>query len=233
MIDFEIGDNMSKYYIYNCLIKNDINLVWIATLLSLFHCVAFYSHQSFVPTAIVVISFIISSLALGISLKTKTVLNLKQNVSMSLLSAVTLVGFNSMLNQSNNISGIFITALNIGLIIFSIVNIKELFHTVKVDNLVGNNQSIGALEASEIITLYKLSIYEVIRLHNNGYRYEKNSIFYDFKINTVITKNYEFVSMDDGKSYSLINLALHCKDNDINIIKITRNDFEVFKMAMI
>lgn len=233
MIDFEIGDDMSKYYIYHCLIKNDINLVWIATLFSLLHCAAFYNYQSFVPTFIVIGSFIVSSLALAISLKTKTVLNLKQGIALSFLSAVTLACFNSVVNKSNDVSGIFITMLNIGAVVFSIVNIKELFHTVKIDDLVSNNHSISTLEASEIVTLYKLSIYEVIRLDNNGYRYDdKRSTFYDFKINMII-EHYDFKSMDDGKIYSLMNFAHHCKDNDINIKKITKDDFEVFKMAMI
>lgn len=224
---------MSKHYIYNCLIKNDVNLIWLATLLGVLHFLCFYKQEGIFSTVIILIASLISMLALALSIRLKVVLNLRQHISSLILGSVVLSIISSIQYQTNDISSVFITVLGMVIVVFSGLNIKDILYTTKLAELPGDDKKTMAdYSISDVVALYKLKIYEVIRINDDNELDRKYSLFFDYRINMIVDK-YEMKTLDDGKPYLLHEFANYCKEHDINTSKMTKEDFEVFKMMII
>lgn len=230
---------MSKHYIYNCLVKNDINLLWIATLLSFVHFLCFYQQEGIFSIVTISIVALISTITLALSIRMKVVLNLRQSSSFLILGAVFLSVFLSIQYKTNEISSVFINMLGMFIIFFSVINIKEIIYTKKLNNLASNDkQTIAEYSILEMISLYKLKIHEIIRLEHgvkNNYGSgldKKYSLFFDYRLNMIVD-DYEMTTLDDSKVYSLHDFANYCKEHEINTTKMTKEDFEVYKMMII
>lgn len=225
---------MSKHYIYNCLIKNDVNLIGLATLLGVLHFLCFYKQEGIFTTIVISVAALLSAIALFLSLRLKVVLNLKQDVSFLILGSVFLIVVSSIQYQTNDISSLFITAFGMIIITFSSLNVKELLYTTKITDLPSvDKKSMEDYSISEVVSLYKLKIYEVIKRDDDNDMLErKYSLFFDYRIN-VIVDTYEMRDLDNGKDYQLNDFASYCKEHDINMSKLTKEDFEVFKMMII
>lgn len=222
---------MNKHYIYNCLLKNDINLVWLASLLSLFHCIYFYEQESLWSISIVSTSLLLSSIALSLSIRMKVILNLHQHVASFILAGVIFSLITWLQYQTNDISTLFIMTLAIVGIIFSGVSLKNLLGSSKLEGLPENKKLIDDMTTSDVIGIYKLDIYEVIR-QGDDLLDKKYSLFFDYRLNMSIDK-YDMTSMINGKIHSLHDFATHCKENNINLSTISKEDFEVFNMMII
>jgi hypothetical protein len=224
---------MSKHYIYNCLIKNDVNLIGLATLLSVLHFLCFYKQEGVFSAVIILIAALVSILALALSLRLRVVLNLRQHISSLILGSVVLSVISSIQYQTNDISSVFITVLGMVIIVFSGLNIKDILYTTKLTELPSaDKKTMADYSISDVIALYKLKLYEVIRVNDDNELDRKYSLFFDYRINMIVDK-YEMKTLDDGKSYRLHDFANYCKEHDINTSKMTAEDFEVFKMMII
>lgn len=224
---------MSKHYIYNCLIKNDVNLIGLATLFSVLHFLCFYKQEGVFSTVIILIASLISMLALALSIRLKVVLNLRQHISSLILGSVVLSIINSIQYQTNDISSVFITVLGMVIIVFSGLNIKDILYTTKLTELPsGDKKTMADYSISDVIALYKLKIYEVVRINDDNELDRKYSLFFDYRINMIVD-NYDMKALYDGKTYSLHTFSNYCKENDVDTSKITKEDFEVFKMLII
>lgn len=222
---------MSKHYIYNCLIKNDVNLLGLATLLSVIHHLCFYKQESVFSMAIISIAALISVITLCLSIRMKAVLNLRTTVASLILGSVILSIFTAMQHQTNNISGFFITMLGMVIIVFGIFNIKEMIYMKKIADL-PDTKSDGEYSTSDMIAFYKLKLYEVIRYDIDKEINQKYSLFFDYRINMSVS-NYDLIDLEKGQTYSLHDFVNYCKEHDMKISKTTKEDFEVYKMMII
>jgi hypothetical protein len=119
------------------------------------------------------------------------------------------------------------------IIVFSGLNIKDILYTTKLTELPSaDKKTMADYSISDVIALYKLKLYEVIRVNDDNELDRKYSLFFDYRINMIVDK-YEMKTLDDGKSYRLHDFANYCKEHDINTSKMTKEDFEVFKMMII
>lgn len=224
---------MSKHYIYNCLIKNDVNLIGLATLLCVLHYIGFYNQEGVFTTIVISVAALLSAIALALSLRLKVVLNLRQDVSFLILGSVFLIVVSSIQYQTNDITSLFITAFGMIIIVFSGLNVKGLLYTTKITDLPSvDKKSMADYTISDVISLYRLKIYEIIRRNNDEMLERKYSLFFDYRINMIVD-TYEMRDLDNGKEYQLNDFASYCKEHDINMSKLTKEDFEVFKMMII
>lgn len=222
---------MSKHYIYNCLIKNDVNLLGLATLLSVIHHLCFYKQESVFSMAIISIAALISVITLCLSIRMKAVLNLRTTVASLILGSVILSIFTAMQYQTNNISSFFITMLGMVIIIFGIFNIKEMIYMKKIADLPDTKPD-GEYSNSDVIAFYRLKLYEVIRYDVDKEINQKYSLFFDYRINMAVS-NYELTDLEKGQTYSLHDFVNYCKEHNMKISKTTKEDFEVYKMMII
>lgn len=228
---------MSKYYIYNCLLKNDVNLLSLSILISGVHFIAFYNHESLFSTIVFSLTTLVTITALIISLKSKVVLNLNTAVSALICLSSLVVALSALQYQSNDITSIFLTILWMIILGLNINNIKNLIRCEKHDNLPDHykDRDLEKFSKFELIAVYKLRVYEIIRrrTYNEKYQFqEKHSIFFDKELNMTI-KNNELISMNNKKNYDLMDIAQYCKECSVDITKLTFKDFEVFEMMTI
>lgn len=194
---------MSKYYIYNCLLKNDVNLLSLAMLISGLHFVAFYTHESLFSTIVFSLTSLISIAALLISIKFKVVLNLNTEVSGLILISSLIVALSALQYQSNDITSVFMTIFWVVILGLNANNIKNVIRCEKHDDLPKDykNRELEKFNKFELISVYKLSVYEIIRrrIYNQDYQFqEKHSLFFDERLNLKIENN-ELISMDNKK----------------------------------
>lgn len=228
---------MSKYYIYNCLLKNDVNLLSLAMLISGLHFVAFYTHESLFSTIVFSLTSLISIAALLISIKFKVVLNLNTEVSGLILISSLIVALSALQYQSNDITSVFMTIFWVVILGLNANNIKNVIRCEKHDDLPKDykNRELEKFNKFELISVYKLSVYEIIRrrIYNQDYQFqEKHSLFFDERLNLKIENN-ELISMDNKKVYDLMDIVHYCKESGVDITKLTSKDFEIFEMMII
>jgi len=228
---------MSKYYIYNCLLKNDVNLLSLAMLISSVHFIAFYSHESLFSTIVFSLTVLVSMVALLISLKFKVVINLNTSISGMICLSSLVVALSALQYQSNDITSIFMTMLWMVILGLNINNIKNLIRCEKHDKLPKDYKKLDLEKLSkfELMAVYKLKVYEIVRrrIYNEEYQFqEKHSLFFDEKLNLKIENN-ELISMDNKKVYDLMDIAHYCKESGVDITKLTSKDFEVLEMMTI
>lgn len=228
---------MSKYYIYNCLLKNDVNLLSLAMIVSGIHFMCFYIHESVFSTIVFSLTALVSITAVSISLKFRVVLNLNTVVSGLICITSFIVALSALQYQSNDITSIFMTILWVVILGLNINNIKNVIRCEKHDDLPKdyNNRDIGNLNKFELMAVYKLKVYEIIRrrMYNKDYQFqEKHSSFFDKELNIKIEKN-ELISLDNKKVYDLMDIANYCKESGMDITQLTSKDFEVFEMMTI
>lgn len=228
---------MSKYYIYNCLLKNDVNLLSLAMIISGVHFMAFYNYESLFSTIVFSLTALVSITALLISLKFKVVLNLNTAVSGLICISSLIVALSALQYQSNDITSIFMTILWVVILGLNINNIKNVIRCEKHDDLPKdyNNRDLEKLNKFELMAIYKLKVYEIVRrrIYNEDYQFqEKHSSFFDKELNIKIEKN-ELISLVDKKVYDLMDIAHYCKESGVDITKLTSKDFEVFEMMTI
>lgn len=228
---------MSKYYIYNCLLKNDVNLLSLAMIVSGIHFMCFYIHESVFSTIVFSLTALVSITAVSISLKFRVVLNLNTVVSGLICITSFIVALSALQYQSNDITSIFMTILWVVILGLNINNIKNVIRCEKHDDLPKdyNNRDIGNLNKFELMAVYKLKVYEIIRrrMYNKDYQFqEKHSSFFDKELNIKIEKN-ELISLDNKKVYDLMDIANYCKESGMAITQLTSKDFEVFEMMTI
>ena len=222
---------MSKHYIYNCLIKNDVNLLGLATLLSVIHHLFFYKQESVFSMVIISIAALISAITLGLSIRMKAVLNLRTTVASLILGSVILSIFTAIQHQTNDISGFFITMLGMVIIVFGIFNIKEMIYMKKIAEL-PDTKSDGEYSSADVVAFYRHKLYEVIRYDLDNKINQKYSLFFDYRINMAVS-NYELTDLEKGQTYSLRDFLNYCKEHDMNLLKTSKEDFEVYKMMII
>jgi hypothetical protein len=193
----------------------------------------FYKQESTFATAIISVSALMATITLAMSIRLKVVLNLRQYISSLILGSVVLSIISSIQYQTNDISSLFITALGVCIIVFSGINMRELIYATKIKDVDSIDKTKRSdYSESELITLYKLKIYEIIRRDDDSMLDRKYSLFFDYRINMIVDQS-EMRSLDSDKFYSLYDFAGYCKDSGFDTSKMTKEDFEVFKMMII
>jgi hypothetical protein len=193
----------------------------------------FYKQESPFSTIVILITALMATITLAMSIRLKVVLNLRQYISSLILGSVVLSIISSIQYQTNDVSSLFITALGVCIIVFSGINMRELIYATKIKDVSSLDRTEKTdYSESDIITLYKLKIYEIIRRDEDSILDRKYSLFFDYRINMIVDQS-EMRSLDSDKFYSLYDFAGYCKDHDLNTSKMTAQDFEVFKMMII
>lgn len=146
------------------------------------------------------------------SLKVKSIVAKKPVIQcLSIMILVTIFIY-QYLYKPSQATDFFIILIGMVNLIYSVVLIPEIIPTSKKTTEFNytDNYSID-----DLVEIYKSNIYKITK--DNHY-----VSFYDIKINKLMKRNNEF-----------IDFITYCKDNDINFLKMTRDDFSVYTMMKI
>lgn len=146
------------------------------------------------------------------SLKVKSIVAQKPVIQcLSIMILVTIFIY-QYLYKPSQATDFFIILIGLVNLIYSVVLIPEIIPTSKKTTEFNytDNYSID-----DLVEIYKSNIYKITK--DNHY-----VSFYDIKINKLMKRNNEF-----------IDFITYCKDNDINFLKMTKDDFSVYTMMKI
>ena len=221
---------MNRHYIYNCLLKNDVILLWMTSFFSVFHYLYFYD-QEFLSSTVVLSSVLIASIGLIISMKLKIVINLYKTKILLMFIAIILACISAIKENTNDITNMFVIIICLLVIVFSGLTLKEIIFSKKIEQSAGAvSTPVSNMIISEVIGLYKLKTYEFIYIDEDSGK--KNNLFFDYRLNLVINNN-EMISVENGKVYCLLDFAEYCRVNNIDPFYLSKEDFEVYKMMTI